>query len=53
MAMVEISCTIETFNGLGVENLMRSGLIVGESYAAHDETCTLSYVTARSVCIGA
>jgi hypothetical protein len=31
----------------------RSGLIVGESSAAHDETCTLNYVTAQSVCIGA
>jgi acetyl-CoA carboxylase / biotin carboxylase 1 len=51
--VVEISSTIETFNGLGVENLMGSGLIAGESSAAHDETCTLNYVTARSVCIGA
>jgi acetyl-CoA carboxylase / biotin carboxylase 1 len=51
--MVEISSTIESCNGLGVDNLMGSGLIVGESSAAHDETCTLSYVTARSVCIGA
>jgi acetyl-CoA carboxylase / biotin carboxylase 1 len=32
---------------------MGSGLIVGESSAAQDETCTLNYVTARSVWIGA
>jgi Carboxyl transferase domain len=51
--MVEISSTIETFNCSGVEYLMGSGLIVGESSAAQDETCTLNYITARSVWIGA
>lgn len=40
-------------HGLGVENLMGSGLIAGESSAAYDETFTLTYVTARSVGIGA
>jgi hypothetical protein len=53
MGMVEISSVIGTGHGLGVENLMGSGLIVGESSAAHDETFALTYVTARSVGIGA
>merc|ERR1719502_958442 len=39
--------------GIGVENLQGSGLIAGETSRAYDETFTLSYVTGRSVGIGA
>ncbi|CEM11630.1 unnamed protein product [Vitrella brassicaformis CCMP3155] len=38
---------------IGVENLRGSGLIAGETSRAYDETFTLSYVTGRSVGIGA
>jgi len=40
-------------DGLGVENLRGSGMIAGETSAAYEETFTLSYVTGRSVGIGA
>ena len=40
-------------DGIGVENLRGSGLIAGETSAAYAETFTLSYVTGRSVGIGA
>ena len=40
-------------NGIGVENLRGSGLIAGETSRAYDSTFTLSYVTGRSVGIGA
>jgi len=40
-------------DGLGVENLVGSGWIAGETSAAYDETFTITYVTARSVGIGA
>ncbi|KAL1495877.1 hypothetical protein AB1Y20_014521 [Prymnesium parvum] len=40
-------------DGIGVENLRGSGLIAGETSAAYEETFTLSYVTGRSVGIGA
>jgi acetyl-CoA carboxylase/biotin carboxylase 1 len=40
-------------HGIGVENLRGSGLIAGETSRAYDETFTLSYVTGRSVGIGA
>ncbi|RYH29348.1 hypothetical protein EON65_08795 [archaeon] len=40
-------------NGIGVENLRGSGLIAGETSRAYDEVFTLSYVTGRSVGIGA
>merc|ERR1719247_3675118 len=40
-------------DGMGVENLRGSGLIAGETSSAYDETFTLSYVTGRSVGIGA
>ena len=40
-------------DGLGVENLRGSGMIAGETSAAYAETFTLSYVTGRSVGIGA
>uniref|UniRef100_A0A0K6S787 Uncharacterized protein n=1 Tax=Chromera velia CCMP2878 TaxID=1169474 RepID=A0A0K6S787_9ALVE len=38
---------------IGVENLQGSGLIAGETSRAYEETFTLSYVTGRSVGIGA
>jgi biotin carboxylase/acetyl-CoA carboxylase carboxyltransferase component len=38
---------------IGVENLVWSGAIAGESSRAYDETFTLSYVTGRTVGIGA
>lgn len=40
-------------DGIGVENLRGSGLIAGETSAAYAETFTLSYVSGRSVGIGA
>jgi len=40
-------------DGIGVENLRGSGLIAGETSSAYAETFTLSYVTGRSVGIGA
>jgi len=42
-----------TNGGIGVENLQGSGLIAGETSRAYEETFTLSYVTGRSVVIGA
>merc|ERR1719199_473576 len=42
-----------TKGGIGVENLQGSGMIAGETSRAYDETFTLSYVTGRSVGIGA
>mmetsp|Transcript_38904 Transcript_38904/g.69658 ORF Transcript_38904/g.69658 Transcript_38904/m.69658 type:complete len:2180 (-) Transcript_38904:244-6783(-) len=48
-----ITDIIGTKHGIGVENLMGSGLIAGETSAAYEETFTLSYVTGRSVGIGA
>ena len=44
---------IGTVHGIGVENLRGSGMIAGETSRAYDETFTLSYVTGRSVGIGA
>ena len=44
---------IGTEHGIGVENLQGSGKIAGETSAAYDEIFTLSYVTGRSVGIGA
>jgi len=40
-------------DGIGVENLRGSGMIAGETSAAYEESFTLSYVTGRSVGIGA
>jgi acetyl-CoA carboxylase/biotin carboxylase 1 len=48
-----ISDIIGTKHGIGVENLQGSGKIAGETSAAYDEIFTLSYVTGRSVGIGA
>lgn len=39
--------------GIGVENLQGSGMIAGETSRAYSEIFTLSYVTGRSVGIGA
>mmetsp|Transcript_23591 Transcript_23591/g.76855 ORF Transcript_23591/g.76855 Transcript_23591/m.76855 type:complete len:2137 (+) Transcript_23591:142-6552(+) len=44
---------VGTNHGIGVENLRGSGMIAGETSRAYDETFTLSYVTGRSVGIGA
>merc|ERR1712157_6560 len=48
-----ISDVIGTNHGIGVENLQGSGKIAGETSSAYDEIFTLSYVTGRSVGIGA
>lgn len=40
-------------NGIGVENLKGSGLIVGETSLAYDEIPTISIVSCRAVRIGA
>ncbi|CAJ1399376.1 unnamed protein product [Effrenium voratum] len=42
-----------TEGGIGVENLQGSGLIAGETSRAYNDIFTLSYVTGRSVGIGA
>jgi len=42
-----------TAGGIGVENLQGSGLIAGETSRAYGEVFTLSYVSGRSVGIGA
>ena len=44
---------IGTNEGIGVENLQGRGKIAGETSRAYDEIFTLSYVTGRSVGIGA
>eukprot|EP00171_Calliarthron_tuberculosum_P013844 IDg13844t1 len=51
--LIEITDVLGAEHGLGVENLMGSGLIAGETSRAYDEIFTLTYVTARSVGIGA
>ncbi|CAM9330367.1 unnamed protein product [Chrysoparadoxa australica] len=43
----------QVVHGIGVENLRGSGMIAGETARAYDESFTLSYVTGRSVGIGA
>ena len=48
-----ITDIIGTNEGIGVENLQGSGKIAGETSRAYDEVFTLSYVTGRSVGIGA
>ena len=48
-----LEAIIGQIHGIGVENLRGSGLIAGETSRAYDETFTLSYVTGRSVGIGA
>eukprot|EP01040_Poterioochromonas_malhamensis_P001981 gene1983-2117_t len=49
----KLDAIIGQVHGIGVENLKGSGLIAGETSRAYDETFTLSYVTGRSVGIGA
>ncbi|CAM9461200.1 unnamed protein product, partial [Phaeothamnion confervicola] len=44
---------IGKIHGIGVENLRGSGTIAGETSRAYNEAFTLSYVTGRSVGIGA
>jgi len=44
---------IGNIHGIGVENLRGSGMIAGETSRAYEETFTLSYITGRSVGIGA
>lgn len=44
---------VKQVHGIGVENLRGSGMIAGETSRAYDEAFTLSYVTGRSVGIGA
>lgn len=51
--LFEITDILGREHGFGVENLMGSGLIAGETSKAYDETFTLTYVSARSVGIGA
>lgn len=51
--LYEITDIVGAEHGLGVENLMGSGLIAGETSRAYNETFTITYVTARSVGIGA
>ncbi|KAI0561150.1 acetyl-CoA carboxylase [Gracilaria domingensis] len=51
--MREVTDIIGLEHGIGVENLMGSGLIAGETSRAYEETFTLSYVSSRSVGIGA
>merc|ERR1711871_684976 len=48
-----LDAIIGQVHGIGVENLRGSGLIAGETSRAYEETFTLSYVTGRSVGIGA
>lgn len=48
-----IDDVIGTVHGIGVENLQGSGKIAGETSRAYEEIFTLSYVTGRSVGIGA
>lgn len=49
----EITDVIGTEHGIGVENLMGSGLIAGETSRAYEETFTITYVSSRTVGIGA
>ena len=47
-----LTCTGAS-EGLGVENLRGSGMIAGESSQAYNEIPTISYVTCRTIGIGA
>lgn len=51
--LFEVETIIGATHGIGVENLMGSGLIAGETSLAYEDIFTLTYVTARSVGIGA
>jgi acetyl-CoA carboxylase/biotin carboxylase 1 len=48
-----LDAIIGKIHGIGVENLRGSGTIAGETARAYDDIFTLSYVTGRSVGIGA
>ncbi|MES1919867.1 hypothetical protein MHBO_001620, partial [Bonamia ostreae] len=52
-AVFKLSAIIGKEKGIGVENLSASGAIASEMAQAYEETFTLSYVTGRSVGIGA
>ncbi|XP_067945833.1 acetyl-CoA carboxylase-like [Watersipora subatra] len=49
----KITDIIGASEGLGVENLRGSGMIAGESSQAYNEIPTISYVTCRTIGIGA
>lgn len=49
----KLTAVIGQATGIGVENLRGSGLIAGETSRAYEDIFTLSYVTGRSVGIGA
>lgn len=51
--MYEVTDIIGAEHGIGVENLMGSGLLAGETSRAYDEIFTITYVCSRSVGIGA
>uniref|UniRef100_A0A7S1TGV2 Acetyl-CoA carboxylase n=2 Tax=Compsopogon caeruleus TaxID=31354 RepID=A0A7S1TGV2_9RHOD len=48
-----ISAIVGNVHGIGVENLRGSGMIAGETSRAYDDIFTLSYITGRTVGIGA
>lgn len=50
---MKLTDIIGQIHGIGVENLRGSGMIAGEQSAAYADAFTLSYITGRSVGIGA
>jgi len=52
-ARYRLDAVIGKLHGIGVENLRGSGMIAGETSRAYEDIFTLSYVTGRSVGIGA
>merc|ERR1719201_2629017 len=50
---MKLTDIIGQIHGIGVENLRGSGMIAGEQSAAYDQAFTLSYISGRSVGIGA
>jgi acetyl-CoA carboxylase / biotin carboxylase 1 len=50
---MKLTDIIGQVHGIGVENLRGSGMIAGEQSAAYDKAFTLSYISGRSVGIGA
>jgi acetyl-CoA carboxylase/biotin carboxylase 1 len=50
---MQLDDIIGQIHGIGVENLRGSGMIAGEQSAAYADAFTLSYITGRSVGIGA
>jgi len=50
---MQLNDIIGQIHGIGVENLRGSGMIAGEQSAAYADAFTLSYITGRSVGIGA